>query len=406
MKRRKLLQTIGLATGGMMIPVGHNSWVARGVNPAKNPQRLVVILLRGAIDGLNVVIPHQDPNYYSLRPSIAINYPGEKKGAIDLDGFFGLHPSLSYLTPFWQQKSLAFITNSGFPDTTRSHFDAQDYLESGTPGIKNTPDGWLNRLLAQLPKDKPTQALNVGNTTPRILKGKMTIAHLRPGKNSLSPLPLDRSNISGAFNRLYSGESKIDKAYQEAFDARNIILEQLSEEIMSASSHAVSPHQFVDDAAEVAQLIAGDAKTQLAFMDVGGWDTHINQPGILSRSLLPLGEGLATLASNLGAAYKNTVIVVMSEFGRTAKENGNKGTDHGHGNVMWVLGGAVRGGKIYGDWTGLSESKLHEKRDLPVTTDFRDAIAHILTQHLQLSVSQLASVFPNYQPVSNLNLLR
>ena len=406
MKRRKFLQTVALATGGMMIPVGSSSWVARGAEGAKNPQRLVVILLRGAIDGLNIVVPHQDAEYYNLRPSIAINYPKEKQGAIDLDGFFGLHPDLNNLKPFWQQKTLAFIHNCGSPNDTRSHFDAQDYMETGTPGIKSTPDGWLNRLLAQLPKDKPTQALNVGNTTPRILKGTMPIAHLRPGKNSLNALPLDRPRVGEAFDRLYSGDSKIAKAYQEGRQARSIILEQLSQEMMSASRDAVSPDKFVDDAAEVARLIAGDAKTQLAFMDVGGWDTHINQPGIFNRSLPPLGEGLATLVKNLGAAYQNTVIVVMSEFGRTAKENGNKGTDHGHGNVLWLLGGAVKGGQVYGDWTGLDEANLHEKRDLPVNTDFREAIATILSQHLQLNTQQIASVFPDYQPVGNLSLLR
>ena len=406
MKRRKFLQTVALATGGMVIPVGCSSWVARGVNQRENPQRLVVILLRGAIDGLNVVIPHQDSDYYLVRPNIAINYPKETQGAIDLDGFFGLHPALKDLMPFWQQKSLAFINNSGSFNETRSHFDAQDNIESGTPGIKNTGDGWLNRLLAQLPQDRPTQALNVGNTTPRILKGKMPIASLRPGKNSLMSLPVDRPNFSNAFDRLYSGNTKLDKAYQEGLKARSIILEQLNQEMISSSRGAVFPNQFVDDAAEVAKLIAGDAKTQLAFMDIGGWDTHINEPGILNRSLPHLGQGLATLVNNLGATYDNTVIVVISEFGRTVQENGNYGTDHGHGNVMWLLGGAVKGGKTYGDWTGLTESSLHEKRDLPVTTDFREAIASILTQHLQLDSQQLAAVFPDYQPVNNLNILK
>lgn len=405
MKRRKFLQRVGLATGGMMIPVSRNSWVARGVSQGENTQRLVVIFLRGAIDGLNIVIPHQDADYYALRPNIAIKKPGETNGAIALNDFFGLHPALSDLIPFWQQKSLAFIHSCGSPDATRSHFDAQDYMESGTPGVKNTADGWLNRLLAQLPKDRPTQALNVGNTTPRILTGVMPIAHIRPGKNSLSPLPLDKTPVSNAFDRLYSGNSKLDKVYQEGRQARSLILDQLNQEMMSASRGAVSSSQFVDDAAEVARLIAGDAKTQLAFMDIGGWDTHINQPGILDRSLPLLGKGIATLVHNLGAAYQDTVIVVMSEFGRTAGENGNKGTDHGHGNVMWLLGGAIQGGQVYGNWTGLSEASLHETRDLPVTTDFREAIATILTQHLQLDSQQLALVLPNYQSVGNLSIL-
>jgi uncharacterized protein (DUF1501 family) len=172
--------------------------------------------------------------------------------------------------------------------------------------------------------------------------------------------------------------------------------------MMAASRGAVSSHQFVDDAAKVAKLMVGDAKTQLAFMAIGGWDTHINQSGILERSLPPLGEGIATLANNLGELYQNTVIVAISEFGRTARENGNKGTDHGHGNLMWLLGGAIKGGNVYGNWSGLSEASLHEQRDLPVTTDFREAIATILTQHLQLNSQQLASVFPNYQSVGDL----
>lgn len=405
MKRRKLLQNIALATGGLIIPVGFSSWAVRAKAQKPNSQRLVVILLRGAIDGLNVVIPHQDSNYYSLRPSIAVNYPGETKGAIDLDGYFGLHPGLKKIMPYWQKKNLAFIHNCGSPHQTRSHFEAQDYMESGTPGIKTTTDGWLNRLLAQLPKNKPTQALNVGNTTPKILTGAMPIANLRPGKNSLNPLPLDKLDVGEAFDRLYSGQSKLDKFYQEGRQARSIILEQLDKETISASGNAIA-NQFVNDAAEVAKLIAGDAQTQLAFMSVGGWDTHINQPGILNRSLPLLGDGLATLAENLGTAYKDTVIVVMSEFGRTVKENGNKGTGHGHGNVMWLLGGAVKGGKIYGDWQGLEEADLHDRRDLPVTTDFRQAIASILTDHLQLSSSDLSAVFPNYQFSNSLSILR
>jgi uncharacterized protein (DUF1501 family) len=411
MKRRKFLQAMSLATGGMIIPVGYSSWVARGVTATEsqketqNRQRLVVIFLRGAIDGLNLVIPFQEPDYYALRPSIAIKKPGEINGAIALNDVFGLHPALSDLIPFWQQKSLAFIHNCGFPDANRSHFDAQDYLENGTPGFKATTDGWLNRLLAQLPKDRPTQALNVGNTTPKILTGTMPIAHIRSGRNSVSPLPLDKPQVNNVFDRLYSGDSKLDKVYREGRQARNLILQQLDREMMAASRGAVSSHQFVDDAAKVAKLMVGDAKTQLAFMAIGGWDTHINQSGILERSLPPLGKGIATLVSNLGELYRNTVIVVMSEFGRTARENGNKGTDHGYGNVMWLLGGAIKGGNVYGNWSGLSEASLHEQRDLPVTNDFREAIATILTQHLQLNSQQLALVFPNYQSVGNLAVL-
>ena len=405
MKRRKLLQTAGLATAGMLMPIGWNSWVAKGIAKSKNPQRLVVIFLRGAVDGLNVVVPHQEDDYYAARPTIAVPYPGEKDGVIDLDGFFGLHPALADIVPLWKRNSLAFIHACGSPDETRSHFDAQDYMETGTPGVKTTNDGWMNRLLATLPKDRPTQALNVGNTTPRILKGKMPIASISPGKNSARALPVDRPNISKAFDLLYSQDDVLSKVYQEGREAREEILAELNAEMMSSSRGAPPANLFVDDAIEVARLMVGNTRTQLAFMEIGNWDTHINEKASLNKSLQSLGKGLATLVRELKPIYSDTVIVVMSEFGRTVKENGNRGTDHGHGNVLWLLGGGIRGGKVYGEWQGLSESILYQKRDLPVTTDFREAIATILTQHMQISNSNLVKIFPGYQLAGNLNLL-
>ncbi|MGF1540286.1 MAG: DUF1501 domain-containing protein [Pleurocapsa sp.] len=404
MKRRKLLQAASLLTGGMLVAVGFNSWIARSVAQTKRSKRLIVVFLRGGIDGLNMVVPHQEIDYYQARPTIAVPYPQESDGAMDLDGFFGLHPSLKDIFPFWQQKNLAVIHNCGSPDATRSHFDAQDYMENGTPGVKSTADGWLNRLLAQLPPEKLTQALNVGNTTPRILRGEMPVSHLRPGKNSTNPLPIDRPQVNQAFNSLYGGQDLLSKAYQEGLKAREMILAELRQEMISASRGASSVANFVDDAQEVAKLIKGDTKTQLAFMDIGGWDTHINQQRILENLLPPLGEGLATLVKGLGSLYSDTVIVVMSEFGRTVEENGNQGTDHGHGNIMLLLGGAVNGGKVYGEWQGLTESALYEGRDLPITTDFREAIACILTQHLSISTASLAPILPGYQAVNNLNL--
>ncbi|MGK7947509.1 MAG: DUF1501 domain-containing protein [Xenococcaceae cyanobacterium] len=405
MKRRKLLQTASLAAAGLLMPVGWNSWVAKGMAQSSNRQRLVVVFLRGALDGLNVVIPHQEDNYYAARPTIAVPYPGEQNGAIDLDSFFGLHPALRDLVPLWKQKSLAFIHACGSPDETRSHFDAQDYMETGTPGVKTTDDGWMNRLLAILPKDRPTQALNVGNNTPRILQGDMPVASMFPGKNSARPLPIDRANISKAFDLLYSQNDALSKAYQEGREAREVVLAELQAEMMSSSRGAQNANAFVDDAIEVGRLMVGNARTQLAFMAIGGWDTHINQSNILDRSLKSLGKGLATLVKELEPIYSNTVIVVMSEFGRTVKENGNRGTDHGHGNVLWLLGGGIRGGTVHGNWQGLDEASLYQARDLPVTTDFREAIATILTQHMQIPNSNLEQIFPGYQMSGNLNLL-
>ncbi len=406
MKRRKFFKVASLLTGGMLIPVGLNSWVAQSQARSQSHKRLVVVFLRGGIDGLNVVVPHQETNYYQARPSIAVSYPQEPGGALDLDGFFGLHPKLKDLMPFWKQKNLAFIHACGSPNETRSHFDAQDYMETGTPGIKTTEDGWMNRLLATLTQDRPTQALNVGNTTPRILKGSMAIASISPGKDSARILPVDRPNVSRVFDLLYNQDDILSKAYQQGRRAREIVLAELNAEMISSSRGAPPADLFVDDAIEVAKLMVGNARTQLAFMEVGGWDTHINQNDSLNKSLKSLGKGLATLVEKLKPIYSNTAIMVISEFGRTVKENGNGGTDHGHGNVFWLLGGGVRGGKIHGNWLGLNEFDLYQKRDLPVTTDFREAIATILTQHMQVTDSNLGKIFPDYQLAANLNLLK
>ncbi|WP_019506302.1 DUF1501 domain-containing protein [Pleurocapsa sp. PCC 7319] len=405
MKRRKFLTAASLATVGMLIPVGLHSYIAQGVTGATSRKRLVVVFLRGAIDGLNIVIPHQDSDYYQARPTIAIPYPQENNGAIDLDGFFGLNPQLSDLMPMWKQGSLAFVHSSGSPVTERSHFQAQDYMENGTPGIKKTTDGWMNRLLGELPQQRTAQALNVGVTTPYILRGKMPIASMKPGRNSAAPTPTDRPQINSAFSNLYSGQDALSKAYQDGRKAREVILTELKQEMMYASRGASNVNAFVDDAAEVARLMVGNTQTQLAFMEVGGWDTHINQNNILKRLLPSLGLGLATLVKGLGEVYSDTTIVVMSEFGRTAKENGNKGTDHGYGNVMWLLGGAVRGGKVYGEWKGLNQAALHQNRDLSVTTDFREVISLILQQHLSISNDGLNRVFPDYQFANKIDFL-
>ena len=405
MKRRKLLTIASLATTGMLLPIGFNSWVARGIDSANNRRRLVVVFLRGGMDGLNVLVPHQEADYYKVRPTIAVPYPDRENGAIDLDGFFGLHPKLKALLPLWKEKKLAFIHASGLPMVERSHFEAQDYIESGTPGIKSTSDGWMNRLLAEFSQNRSTQALNVGVTTPYILRGKMEVANLKPGKNSTAPIPTDRPQVDRAFGNLYSGEDLLSKAYQDGRKAREIILKDLTQEMMSANRTAKDANAFVDDAAEVARLMVGDAQTQLAFMAIGGWDTHINPNNTFNRLLPPLAEGLVTLAKGLEPIFSDTAIVVISEFGRTVKENGNQGTDHGYGNVMFLLGGAIKGKKIYTEWSGLDSSALYENRDLPVTTDFREPLSIILKQHLDISDSSLNRVFPNFKTHQKLDFL-
>lgn len=399
MNRRKFLQYASLLTAAGLTPIGLQGWAARGMASTNTNKRLIVIFLRGGIDGLNVVVPYQDPDYYEARPRIAIPQPKEKGGVLDLDGRFGLHPALSDLIPLWKQGSLAFIHACGSPDTTRSHFDAQNYMESGTPGDKTTSDGWMNRLLATLPQAGPTQAVNIGSMISPILMGQHSVASLPPGNKATRSLSVDRSQLNTAFERLYRGNDSIHLAYQEGQQAREILLATLAAEMREADNGAPPANGFAKDTRNLARLMVGDSQTQLAFMALGGWDTHINQgssQGQFANKLKSLAQGLVTLVKELGSLYSDTAIAILSEFGRTVKENGNGGTDHGHGNVMWMLGGGIRGGKVYGEWSGLSESALFQGRDLAVTTDFRDAIASILEQHIQLKANQVAQVFPGF----------
>ncbi len=410
MNRRKFLQQAGILSASALVSIGWHGWAARSAtqNSNSNPKRLIVVFLRGAVDGLNVVIPYGENAYYDARSSIAIAPPNETNGALDLDGHFGLHPALNPLMPLWKQGSLAFVHACGSPDPTRSHFDAQDYMESGTPGVKKTADGWMNRMLNVLHSNSPIQAVNVGATMPRILTGQMSVASLPVGRNAERSLPLDRPQMSEAFNQLYNGNDSLSKAYQEGRTARQQLMADLNQEMMVANNGAPSPTGFAGDTQQLARLMVKDPSVELAFMALGGWDTHVNQGGItgqLARNLKSLGEGLAALQQGLGSVYSNTTIVVMSEFGRTVHENGNGGTDHGHGNVMWLLGGGIKGGKVYGHWPGLAQEQLYEGRDLAVSTDFRDVIASVLSRHLQLDRAKINQIFPNYSPQQNIEVV-
>jgi uncharacterized protein (DUF1501 family) len=377
--------------------------VAKGLAENSTGKKLIVIFLRGAADGLNIVVPYQEAPYYEARPTIALPPPGQEGGVINLDGYFGLHPALAPLMPLWQQRSLAFVHASGSPDPTRSHFDAQDYMETGTPGAKNTATGWLNRLLGILPRQTPVQAVNVGTTTPRILAGQMPVANLPMGRAANRKMSIDVPVVSAAFDRLYNGNDPLSMAYQEGIEARDILLKELDKEMEQSAQGAPTPVNFSTDARNLARLIRGDAKTQIGFIALGGWDSHINEKALLNRNLNPLAQGLTALVQELGLSYKDTLILVMSEFGRTVRENGNAGTDHGHGNVMWVLGGGIQGGKVYGQWPSLEESELYEGRDLAITTDFRDVLTSVLSTHLQLSQGNLAQLFPGYSPKNPLH---
>jgi uncharacterized protein (DUF1501 family) len=396
--RRTLLKA---SIGAVLLPLGNVAWAAAAEG---GPQRLIVFLLRGAVDGLNVVVPCGEGAYYAARPTIAIARPGEEGGALALDARFGLHPALASLMPLWRAANLAFIHAAGSPDPNRSHFEAQRYIENGTPGCSTTADGWMNRLLQVLPGPRdPAAAISIGPTLPRILSGAAPASNLALGPNADRALPIDRPQIAAMFDRLYSGNDALDQAYREGRRARAELAGDLAHEEAIADAGAPPPGSFAARAGQLAHLIGGDPRIRLAFVALGGWDTHVDQgghEGQLANRLRPLGEGLAALARGLGPTWRDTVIIVLSEFGRTVHENGDRGTDHGHGNVIWVAGGAIKGGRVYGDWPGLAPTQLYQRRDLAITTDFRAALGAILGPHLRLSDRQLDLIFPGSPPVA------
>lgn len=362
-----------------------------------NDKRLVVIFQRGAADGLNIVVPHAERAYYAMRPSI--NIPRQQ--TIDLNGFFGLHPSLAPLKPLWDQKHLAIIHAAGSPDETRSHFDAQDYMESGTPGVKSTQDGWLNRTLQnEHGADSPFKAVALGTSLPRILAGKapaVAVGNVNgfgiAGGNPAS------APIGNTFEAMYSQsvDSVLHGTGRETFEAVKMLKSADPQKYMPAAGANYPKGRFGDALRQTAQLIKSNLGVQIAFTDIGGWDHHVNEgavDGQLGNVLRDFAQSIAAFWIDLGTLAEDTVLISMSEFGRTARENGNRGTDHGHGNVMFVLGGPVRGGRVYGRWPGLEQSQLHEGRDLALATDFRTVVGETVARHL--GNRDLNAVFPGF----------
>ncbi len=405
MDRRAFLQTLMLG-GSAALGLTRGAWALTSPSGKTSTRRLIVVFMRGAVDGLSLVVPYTETNYYRLRPALAIGKPGSADGVLDLDGRFGLHPALVPLTPFWRQGSLAFVHAAGSPDPTRSHFDAQDNIESGTPGNKATADGWLNRLEGVLPADDavraaPTRAISVGALLPRIFAGHSKVTTIASGTTAVRPTVLDQPNVSRAFEAVYGADPGMGPMFASYLSARSDVvaaLDQTDPETMAANNGAPSTYAFASDAARVGTLMRQDPRVQLGFLAVSGWDTHANQGGVtgqLAGLLSPFAQGMSTLAQSLGPAYAETAIVVLSEFGRTVAQNGNAGTDHGHGNVMWLMGGSIVGGRVHGEWTGLEDAALHEGRDLPVTTDYRTVLAQLCERHLRLSDANLADVFPD-----------
>jgi uncharacterized protein (DUF1501 family) len=402
--RRAFLQALTWA-GSASLAATHGAWALISPSGTMSTRRLIVVFMRGAVDGLSLVVPYKEANYYRLRSSIAIGKPGNVDGAFDLDGHFGLHPALAPLMPFWQQSSLAFVHAAGSPDPTRSHFDGQDNMESGTPGNKATPDGWLNRLEGVLPApDKviaaPTRAISVGALLPRIFKGHNKVTTIASGNTALRPTALDKPNVSQAFEALYSADPRMGPMFADYVAARSDVaaaIDHADPEMLAANNGAPSSYAFTGDAARLGTLMRRDPRVQLGFLAVSGWDTHASQGGAsgqLAGLLSLFAEGMSTLARSLGPTYAETTIVVLSEFGRTVAQNGNGGTDHGHGNVLWLMGGPVIGGKVHGEWPGLDDAALYEARDLAVATDYRTVLAQVCERHLQLPDADLSNVFP------------
>jgi uncharacterized protein (DUF1501 family) len=381
------------------------AWLSRSLyaaDTAENRKKiLVAIFQRGAVDGLNMVVPFGEPRYYALRPSIAIPKPdGTTNAAVDLDGFFGLHPALAPLKPMFDAQHLAIVDAVGSPDPTRSHFDAQDYMESGTPGYKGATDGWLNRAL---PKESgpasPLRAVSLGDSLARTLRGHNDAVAVR----SLNDFQVHDARGAATFESMYENslDTMLHGTGKETFNAVKIMQSIQKQKYVPANDAKYPNGGFGQSLQQIAQLIKANVGVEVAFADIGGWDTHVNETGgqptngQLANNLAQFGQALAAFYQDLGDRMEDVTLVTMSEFGRTVKENGDRGTDHGHANVMFVLGGDVRGGKIYGDWPGLQEEQLYDGRDLALTTDFRDVLSELVARHL--GNPNLKSVFPGYE---------
>ncbi|HEV3276595.1 MAG TPA: DUF1501 domain-containing protein [Terriglobia bacterium] len=408
--RRYFLKSGGLSLfGASLVP----SFLRRTAYALDQPRAsarkkiLVAVFQRGAADGLNIVVPFGDKSYSPLRPSIAIPEPGSRaasaQGAIDLDGFFGLHPSLGALKPLYDARQLAIVHAAGSPDSTRSHFDAQDYMETATPGRNATPDGWLSRYLEGAPEAEttPFRAVAFAARMPRTLVGAAPALVLDDVKGFRlraagggSP-----SVLRDGFEALYASASDplLDRTAQEMFEAAATLEQVGAGDYQPAGGVEYPKGPLGKSLRQVAQLIKSDVGLEVAFAEAGGWDHHVNEGGVqgqLANNLKQFGDALAAFHQDLGERMSDVVLLTMTEFGRTAHENGNRGTDHGHASAMFVLGGPVKGGKVYGQWPGLAPGQLYEGRDLALTTDFRDVFAEVAVRHLGAAGS--GAIFPGF----------
>jgi uncharacterized protein (DUF1501 family) len=400
LSRRVFLKNGGLA----LVSLGFApAFLARTIEAAGAARRkvLIAIFQRGAVDGLNMVVPFGEPEYYAARPSIAVPRPNATDGAVDLDGFFGLHPRLAPLKPLWDSHQLAIVHASGSPDGTRSHFDAQDYMETATPGVKSTPDGWLNRYLhaREHQEATPFRAVALAPQLPRSLQGsEPALAMNRIGQFGIRAGSGDGMQASFEAEYAAAADRVLNRTGSEAFDAVRMLKSADPSKYQPEHGAEYPRSAFGEALRQIAQLVKANVGLEVAFAEAGGWDTHVNQGssvGQLAGRLDDFSRGIAALARDLGDAMDDVVIVTMSEFGRAVAENGNRGTDHGHGNAMMIIGGQnVRGGRVYGRWPGLAREQRYDGRDLAVTTDFRSVFAEIVKGHLGIADS--GAIFPGF----------
>ena len=373
--------------------------------------RLVFVFLRGAYDGLSALVPHGDADYYRMRPNIAIAAPdGSAQTTLALDTTFGLHPSLQPLLPFWKQGVLGAIPAAGSPDPTRSHFDAQHHWEIGVPGKSGSGQGWMNGLAGLHPhSDRVTDpvAVSVGEANPMILAGASLVQRVPKGDAATKQGALGDTRTRQAVMRLYGGDDALSRTFQAGAESRMQTAKTLNEgaadqemasaQMLAASNGAGSPKGLLLDAQHLGTLMRKDPTLRLGFLSAGGWDTHANQgnaTGALANNLGNLAAALVQLRRDF--SRPNDVVVVASEFGRTSAENGTRGTDHGHGNALWLMGNRVQGGRWHGEWSGLAQGNLHEGRDLPVHHDFRAVFAQVLRASQGLSTAETDRLFPGF----------
>ena len=392
--------------GSTLLLLGGTGTRALEARAGAKPGVLVVVFQRGAADALHMVAPYGDKRYRELRGALALEEPGRGENpTLDLGGGFALHPALSPLYPLYRAGRLGVVVNTGSPDPTRSHFDAQDYMESGTPGKKSTRDGWLARALIELggrdasdtERPSPFNAVALTPQLPRALAG----AHDTIALENFSSLetPRRQSALAKRLEKLYREDASASFASAGAEASRAVTLFREHDPLALPTRKGVHYPDGRDEnpLKQLAQLIKSGLGVRVAFVESSGWDTHFRQgaaTGAMANLLGRLAGSLAAFYEDIGPEVPVTVLTA-TEFGRTVAANGAGGTDHGHGSVMMVLGAGVRGGRVHGDWLGLERRNLYEGRDLPVTTDFRDIFAEVAKSALALE--DTSGLFPGYR---------